>query len=214
MIEEASNKPRARRATRARYNGGNARDGRIPIRPSAVQELLAGIPIRRSSPAAVADVDVGDVPCRRAAPPALVQRPEPLPRERAPIRWPPRKTPRVPLAQPSFDEGPVHRPLIRAQLARPAGIKVERQRRFTIARSQRRAASGRQAAAAAAAGHAGAAAAGRSSAGGGAAATRSSLSGPSRPRPGCGSRGACLASAPGGGRRRRSRARADPSGHG
>jgi hypothetical protein len=28
--------------------------------------------------------------------------------------------------QPSFDEGPVHRPLIRAQLARPEGIKIER----------------------------------------------------------------------------------------
>ena len=35
--------------------------------------------------------------------------------------------------QPAFDEGPVHRPLIRAQLARPEGIKVERQApEFTI----------------------------------------------------------------------------------
>jgi hypothetical protein len=35
--------------------------------------------------------------------------------------------------QPSFDDGPVHRPLIRAQLARPEGIKIERQApEFTI----------------------------------------------------------------------------------
>ena len=35
--------------------------------------------------------------------------------------------------QPAFDEGPVHRPLIRAQLARPEGIKIERQApEFTI----------------------------------------------------------------------------------
>lgn len=35
--------------------------------------------------------------------------------------------------QPTFDEGPVHRPLIRAQLARPEGIKIERQApEFTI----------------------------------------------------------------------------------
>ena len=35
--------------------------------------------------------------------------------------------------QPAFDEGPVHRPLIRAQLARPEGIKLERQApEFTI----------------------------------------------------------------------------------
>jgi hypothetical protein len=35
--------------------------------------------------------------------------------------------------QPVFEEGPVHRPLIRAQLARPEGIKIERQApEFTI----------------------------------------------------------------------------------
>ncbi len=35
--------------------------------------------------------------------------------------------------QPTFDDGPVHRPLIRAQLARPEGIKIERQApEFTI----------------------------------------------------------------------------------
>jgi len=44
---------------------------------------------------------------------------------------------------PQMDEGPVHRPLIRAQLARPEGIKIERQApEFTIRQNNGRGGSG------------------------------------------------------------------------
>jgi hypothetical protein len=45
--------------------------------------------------------------------------------------------------QPALDEGPVHRPLIRAQLARPEGIKIERQApEFTIRQNSGRGGNG------------------------------------------------------------------------
>jgi hypothetical protein len=132
MIEEDVKQTRCTTCdTEHVYKGGKApRRKKSDATGALYKEVLAGITDQDAPPAAgitaVADVDVDDT---NAPPPALVQpaaavvaiaaqSAEPAPPIQDDIDPDER--------QPSFDEGPVHRPLIRAQLARPEGIKIER----------------------------------------------------------------------------------------
>ena len=135
MIEEDVKQTRCTTCdTEHVYKGGKApRRKKSETTGALYKEVLAGITDQDAPPAsaiaaveAVAAVDVDD---SNAPPPALVQ---PAP---AVVAIAAQSAAPVPAIhddidpderQPSFDEGPVHRPLIRAQLARPEGIKIER----------------------------------------------------------------------------------------
>ena len=110
------------------YKGGKAPRRKKPETPGALyKEVLAGITDQDAPPAAGltasqpgADLDASDAPV-----------PAPVPIAAANVDTEGDDADDEP--QPSFDEGPVHRPLIRAQLPRPEGIKLERQApEFTI----------------------------------------------------------------------------------
>jgi hypothetical protein len=112
------------------YKGGKApRRKKSETTGALYKEVLAGITDQDSPPAAGLTVpeDAGDV--------QVVERIADVPELAA---APPLETDKDgddsdDEPQPAFDEGPVHRPLIRAQLARPEGIKIERQApEFTI----------------------------------------------------------------------------------
>jgi hypothetical protein len=142
MIEEDVKQTRCTTCdTEHVYKGGKApRRKKSDTTGALYKEVLAGITDQDAPPAppptaveAVADVDV-DV---SSAPPAALVHPAAAPaavtaQSAAPIA-PIEDDVDPDERQPSFDEGPVHRPLIRAQLARPEGIKIERQApEFTI----------------------------------------------------------------------------------
>jgi hypothetical protein len=145
MIEEDVKQTRCTTCdTEHVYKGGKAPRRKKPETSGALyKEVLAGITDQDAPAAAVVnaaapvpdddDFDEADNVPLPSAPPVAMAAPS------APA------TPAIPLnplknddidpdeRQPSFDEGPVHRPLIRAQLARPEGIKIERQApEFTI----------------------------------------------------------------------------------
>src|SRR4029079_6383110 len=135
MIEEDVKQTRCTTCdTEHVYKGGKApRRKKSDTTGALYKEVLAGITDQDAPPLsaseaveAVAAVDVDD---SNTPPPALVQ---PAP---AVVAITAQSAPPVQSMdddidpderQPSFDEGPVHRRLIRAQLARPEGIKIER----------------------------------------------------------------------------------------
>ena len=139
MIEEDVKQTRCTTCdTEHVYKGGKAPRRKKPETTGALyKEVLAGITDQDAPPAPAAhaappvsdddDFDEADNVPLPAAPPVAMAAPA---------------APAIPAIeddidpderQPSFDEGPVHRPLIRAQLARPEGIKIERQApEFTI----------------------------------------------------------------------------------
>jgi translation initiation factor IF-2 len=117
------------------YKGGKAPRRKKPETTGALyKEVLAGI-TEDTAPVAARgvasepeyDVDVMDEPEPAAARQALQAAP-------APANAGPEGDDTAPgEPQSAIDDGPVHRPLIRAQLARPEGIKIERQApEFTI----------------------------------------------------------------------------------
>jgi hypothetical protein len=139
MIEEDVKQTRCTTCdTEHVYKGGKAPRRKKPETTGALyKEVLAGITDQDAPPAAAVqsapsvpdddDFDEADnVPLPAAQPVAMAAPAAPaIPAIEDDIDPDER--------QPSFDEGPVHRPLIRAQLARPEGIKIERQApEFTI----------------------------------------------------------------------------------
>jgi hypothetical protein len=133
MIEEDVKQTRCTTCdTEHVYKGGKAPRRKKTDSPGALyKEVLAGITDQDAPPPAAvvaapsvdADLDeAGDPPPPAALPIVAIVADSPLGDDEDPDE-----------RQPSFDEGPVHRPLIRAQLARPEGIKIERQApEFTI----------------------------------------------------------------------------------
>jgi translation initiation factor IF-2 len=141
MIEEGVKQTRCTTCdTEHVYKGGKApRRKKSDTTGALYKEVLAGITDQDAPPAAgITAVEAvsgvaADEPA--APPPALVQPPAPPIAIAAAAAQQSAPMPQVPPnnddidpdeRQPSFDEGPVHRPLIRAQLARPEGIKIER----------------------------------------------------------------------------------------
>jgi hypothetical protein len=136
MIEEDVKQTRCTTCdTEHVYKGGKApRRKKSDTTGALYKEVLAGITDQDAPPAApiaaveaVAGVDVDD---SNVPPPALVQPAAAVVaiavQSAAPVPPPIQDDIDPDERQPSFDEGPVHRPLIRAQLARPEGIKIER----------------------------------------------------------------------------------------
>ena len=131
MIEEDVKQTRCTTCdTEHVYKGGKApRRKKSDTTGALYKEVLAGITDQDAPPPAgitavdaVAGVDADE---SSAPPPALVQPAAIVAQSAAPA--PPIEDDIDPdERQPPFDEGPVHRPLIRAQLARPEGIKIER----------------------------------------------------------------------------------------
>ena len=110
------------------YKGGKAPRRKKPETTGALyKEVLAGITDQDAPPgAAVAAAGQAESDLDVAVEPP----PSPQP---AAIAADAREDTEPDEPQPVIDEGPVHRPLIRAQLARPEGIKIERQApEFTI----------------------------------------------------------------------------------
>ena len=122
------------------YRGGKAPRRKKPETAGALyKEVLAGLTDQDAVAAAVTsdsvapvtgddeeDLDMADTPA--PAPPAIAAADAVIDQD----------SPEADEPQPAADEGPVHRPLIRAQLARPEGIKVERQApEFTIRNNPR-----------------------------------------------------------------------------
>ena len=135
MIEEDVKQTRCTTCdTEHVYKGGKApRRKKSDTTGALYKEVLAGITDQDAPPpsaiAAVEAVAAVDVDESNTPPPALVQPAAAVvavaAQSAAPV--PPIHDDIDPdERQPSFDEGPVHRPLIRAQLARPEGIKIER----------------------------------------------------------------------------------------
>ena len=139
MIEEDVKQTRCTTCdTEHVYKGGKAPRRKKPETTGALyKEVLAGI----------TDQDAPPTPAAHAAPPVSddddFDEADNVPLPAAPpVAMAAPAAPAIPAIeddidpderQPSFDEGPVHRPLIRAQLARPEGIKIERQApEFTI----------------------------------------------------------------------------------
>jgi hypothetical protein len=125
------------------YKGGKApRRKKIETAGALYKEVLAGITDQDAAPAAGVsgpdddidiDIDVSDAPVLAPAPTVAVAAADTEQDDVDPDDPPP----------PQIDEGPVHRPLIRAQLARPEGIKIERQApEFTIRQNNGRGGSG------------------------------------------------------------------------
>src|SRR5260370_26065239 len=133
MIEEDVKQTRCTTCdTEHVYKGGKAPRRKKPETTGALyKEVLAGIADHDARPAAdlaAGSEPDGDLDVRGAAAPAAV------PVSAAEAGTPQDDT-EADEPQPVLpvDEGPVHRPLIRAQLARPEGIKIERQApEFTI----------------------------------------------------------------------------------
>jgi hypothetical protein len=127
------------------YKGGKApRRKKTETTGALYKEVLAGITDQDAPPAAggaepIDDIDMSDAPVLAPAPTA------PVAVVSAPIvtdthldEIDPDDPP-----PPQIDEGPVHRQLIRAQLPRPEGIKIERQApEFTIRQNNGRGGNG------------------------------------------------------------------------
>jgi hypothetical protein len=116
------------------YKGGKAPRRKKPETAGALyKEVLAGITDQDAPPSSGAalpesESDLGPPIDDVHAPPAAVAAGGIDDAEMDVVAVPENDDP-----QPAVDEGPVHRPLIRAQLARPEGIKIERQApEFTI----------------------------------------------------------------------------------
>jgi hypothetical protein len=109
------------------YKGGKAPRRRKSESAGALyKEVLAGITEDPAapSPALVETPDEPAVPPAEeaaAAPPAEAESPQPIEEETPEPEHPVREE------GAGVDDGPVHRPLIRAQLPRPEGVKIERQ---------------------------------------------------------------------------------------
>jgi hypothetical protein len=127
------------------YKGGKApRRKKTETTGALYKEVLAGITDQDAAPAAGVsepddDVDMSDAPVLAPAPAVPVAAASAAAAadsdldEIDPDDPPP----------PQIDEGPVHRPLIRAQLPRPEGIKLERQApEFTIRQNNGRSGNG------------------------------------------------------------------------
>src|SRR5258705_12516767 len=111
------------------YKGGKAPRRKKPETTGALyKEVLASITDQDAPPAAGLTMPDNDDDLETTEPPAAA-----LPVAAAPGEEVKDGDDADDEPQPAFDEGPVHRPLIRAQLARPEGIKIERQApEFTI----------------------------------------------------------------------------------
>jgi hypothetical protein len=111
------------------YKGGKAPRRKKPETTGALyKEVLAGITDQDAPPAAGLTMPENDDDLGMNTPPVPAPPVAAAPDEDNKDRDDADDEP-----QPAFDEGPVHRPLIRAQLARPEGIKIERQApEFTI----------------------------------------------------------------------------------
>jgi hypothetical protein len=110
------------------YKGGKAPRRKKPETTGALyKEVLAGITDQDASPgSALAAGGEADHDLAAAGEPAPADQPVAIAADAHDGTEPDEP-------QPVIDEGPVHRPLIRAQLARPEGIKIERQApEFTI----------------------------------------------------------------------------------
>ena len=122
------------------FKGGKAPRRKKPETAGALyKEVLAGITDQDAAPVAAA----GSEPVEAVAPiPAPVLAPAPVAAVAATDAESDDIDPDDP-PPPQIDEGPVHRPLIRAQLARPEGIKIERQApEFTIRQNSGRGGNG------------------------------------------------------------------------
>ena len=112
------------------YKGGKAPRRKKPETAGALyKEVLAGITDNDAAPAAVAVVATApegalDVVTAPMAVPVLAALPVVI--TAAPVDTDLDEIDPDDPPPPQIDEGPVHRPLIRAQLARPEGIKIER----------------------------------------------------------------------------------------
>lgn len=137
MIEEGVKQTRCTTCdTEHVYKGGKAPRRKKPETTGALyKEVLAGI-TDQDAPAGDVEPDGVEAP----AAPALAA-PAPAPAPVVAVQPAAIVAPAESIQddidpderQPAFDEGPVHRPLIRAQLARPEGVKIERQApEFTI----------------------------------------------------------------------------------
>jgi hypothetical protein len=117
------------------YKGGKApRRKKTETTGALYKEVLAGITDQDAPPAAgaaepIEDIDMSDTPVLAPAPTAAVAMVStPIVTDTDLDEIDPDDPP-----PPQIDEGPVHRQLIRAQLPRPEGIKIERQApEFTI----------------------------------------------------------------------------------
>jgi hypothetical protein len=110
------------------YKGGKAPRRKKPETTGALfKEVLAGITDQDAPPgAALAAAGQAESDLNVAVEPAPAAQPAAIAADAQEDTEPDEP-------QPVIDEGPVHRPLIRAQLARPEGIKIERQApEFTI----------------------------------------------------------------------------------
>jgi hypothetical protein len=127
------------------YKGGKAPRRKKPETAGALyKEVLAGITDQDTAAAAGAsepedDLDASEAPVLAPAPAVAAAAASAAPAADTELD---EIDPDDPLP-PQIDEGPVHRPLIRAQLARPEGIKLERQApEFTIRQNNGRGGSG------------------------------------------------------------------------
>src|SRR5258705_11181204 len=111
------------------YKGGKAPRRKKPETTGALyKEVLASITDQDAPPAAGLTMPDNDDDLETTEPPAPALPVAAAPGEEVKDGDEPDDEP-----HPAFDEAPVHRPLIRAQLARPEGIKIERQApEFTI----------------------------------------------------------------------------------
>jgi hypothetical protein len=129
MIEEDVKQTRCTTCdTEHVYKGGKAPRRKKPETAGALyKEVLAGITDQDATPVADIAPD-GDLDVTDEAAPAAVPIAAAEPGQAQDDTEADESQPGLPV-----DEGPVHRPLIRAQLARPEGIKIERQApEFTI----------------------------------------------------------------------------------
>ena len=133
------------------YKGGKAPRRKKPETAGALyKEVLAGSPTTAHRPESLVAAAAPEGARRRVA--AAVADPVPIP---VPVAVVPVVLAAAPVdtdldeidpddpPPPRLDDGPVHRPLIRAQLARPEGIKIERQApEFTIRQNNGRGGNG------------------------------------------------------------------------
>ena len=125
------------------YKGGKAPRRKKPESAGALyKEVLAGITDQDAAPAAAGSAtgnvsgggELVDAPVPASPSPVAAASDTAIDQDDTDPDDPP---------PPQIDEGPVHRPLIRAQLARPEGIKIERQApEFTIRQNNGRGGNG------------------------------------------------------------------------
>ena len=126
------------------YKGGKAPRRKKPEAAGALyKEVLAGITDSDAAPAGIAVEAVAPEGTLEAIAAPVVVPVVPAVVAAAPVDTDLDEIDPDDPPPPQIDEGPVHRPLIRAQLARPEGIKIERQApEFTIRQNNGRGGNG------------------------------------------------------------------------